>query len=298
MPDLIAIVTYKRPSLSDCVSSVYSQLADGDEVLIVDNDPELSARAYFGQLHHEGNVHYIAQPTPGIAAARNSALAFFRQHSFVALVFIDDDEKACEGWLESHKSSATSHRSHATFGPVEPVYPDSLPKWVRKLDFFARPNAESGTAVRWPATNNVRIEGNFLRANPDLTFSEGYSATGGSDTDFFFRAAERGAVLTWVAEAVVTEEVTPERGTARWLWRRGVRLGNVSTRMQLRKGAHPVKVLAIAVCRAIAAPVLAVGAIIRTRPVGPTLMNVPKAVGMVQALRGNLLEEYSREGAA
>jgi len=296
MGDMVAIVTYKRPELLEsCISSILGELDESDVLLVVDNDPEQSARPVVAE--HAGRdprVRGMSEPTPGIAAARNAAVGEFLGGEYEALVFVDDDETATRGWLRAHREAMAAHAADATFGPVIPQYGDGVPRWVERFDFFARTDAPTGSDVRWPATNNVRIGRSLFDLAGGLRFSEDYSMTGGSDTDFFYRSRQAGATLRWVADARVDEEVPISRANLRWLWRRGVRLGNVSARMLRRQGRGPLWLAFIGVSRVLAAPPLAVVAAIRRAPVGPELLNIPKGVGMIRALRGSLTQEYAR----
>lgn len=297
MTELIAIATYRRPTLlSPCIHSVLGQMAADDRVLVVDNDPLGSGRPAVDSIE-DSRVIYVVEPTPGIAAARNRALEFLRDKGdhFDALLFIDDDETAAVGWLDSHIRGISAHLSDATFGPVVPVYDARSPWWVRRMDFFARVGGTTGDDVKWPATNNVRISADFLRVHEALTFSDDYSMTGGSDTDFFFRMRSTGAKLTWLGDAQVLEVVPPERANARWLWKRGVRLGNVSARMLERRGWSSPKICLAALGRLFLSIPLSLAALLRSRPIGPELMHLPKGIGMIRALGGRLTQEYARD---
>lgn len=299
MPEMVAVATYRRPALlRDCIDTLLPQLSDEDLLLIVDNDPEGSARAVVDQMESR-IIRYVVEPTPGIAAARNRALEYFAEMNgrFAALSFVDDDETVCPAWLSNHIATAARYAADATFGPVHPVYLAETPSWVKRLDFFARAESSTGSSVKWPATNNVRICSDLLTTIPVLMFDERYSSTGGSDTDFFFRARQRGATLIWTSEGAVREVVPAGRANFRWLWRRGVRLGNVSARMLRRQGWSMARVLAVACARIVAAPLFAISASLARRPVGPMLMHIPKGVGMVRALRGRLVHEYGRHQA-
>ena len=296
MGDMVAIITFRRPELLEsCIDSVLGELRDDDVLLVVDNDPSESARPVVAAFAaRDRRVRAVSEPAPGIAAARNAAVTEFLHGGYEALVFVDDDETVIPGWLGAHRAAMIAHSADATFGPVIPRYTEVVPPWVRRLDFFARTQAPTGSDVRWPATNNVRIGRSLFALAGEWRFSEEYSMTGGSDTDFFFRSRRAGAALRWVADAPVAENVPVSRANPRWLWRRGVRLGNVSARMLRRQGHGRLWLAGVGMGRMLAAPALAVVAGIRRRPVGPQLLNIPKGVGMIQAVRGTLTEEYAR----
>jgi succinoglycan biosynthesis protein ExoM len=77
----------------------------------------------------------------------------------------------------------------------------------------------------------VRADGLALR------FDEAMRFTGGSDSDFFFRAADHGAVIRWVDDAWVREVVGPSRISINWEWMRALRVAaNNSTIYRKRRG--------------------------------------------------------------
>jgi len=293
---MVAIATYRRPELlAACLDSVLPELGEHDVLLVVDNDAQGSAgEVVAAHARTDTRVRGITEPSPGIAAARNAAVEEFLGGKHDALVFIDDDETASPGWLQAHRAAMARTSADATFGPVIPHYADGVSAWIRWLGFFARTDAPTDSDVRWPATNNVRISHALFDRDSSLRFSEEYSMTGGSDTDFFFRARAAGAVLRWVAEARVDETVPTSRANLRWLWRRGVRLGNVSARMLRRQGRASVWIVSVGAARMVAAAGLALVAIVRSKPAGPQLMHIPKGAGMIREARGSLVQEYSR----
>ena len=88
-------------------------------VLVIDNDPEASARPIVERLAgtlRPGLVRYVHEPKPGIAAARNRALR--EAASSALLVFIDDDEVPSERWLEQLVDLQRSSGAAAVVGPV------------------------------------------------------------------------------------------------------------------------------------------------------------------------------------
>src|SRR5687767_1764078 len=101
LPEIaVAIVTYKRAaelkSAIDAVLSEIGALPRPAALIVVDNDPDQSARSVVSQIGSP-LVHYVVEPRVGIAAARNSALDAAKSSG--AIVFIDDDEVPQLGWL-------------------------------------------------------------------------------------------------------------------------------------------------------------------------------------------------------
>ena len=102
---LVAVLTYRRPDdlaavlplLAAEAAAATGSHARAVEVLVVDNDPDAGARAQVAGLGIPG-VRYVHEPRSGIAAARNRALD--EAGSADLLVFIDDDERPHDRWLE------------------------------------------------------------------------------------------------------------------------------------------------------------------------------------------------------
>lgn len=292
---LVAVATYKRPDmLRACLASLVDQLDQSDRLVVVDNDPNASAlgvAADFGD-----SVIYLHEPSPGISPARNRALGYFHSQSLGALAFIDDDEVAAPDWLARMREGRNSSRQAAAFfGPVLPIYPAGVRRWITASGVFERPRFASMSDVKWPATNNVLISGVFLRQNRQLSFDEAYALKGGEDTDFFFRARALGAEFTWLDEALVYEAIPAERARLSWLWRRGLRLGNVSAETLLRQNWSTSRVALVAVGRILAAPLLALRTVVTGGRPGADIMNLPKGFGMLGALLGSEVHEYARK---
>lgn len=289
----VAVATYRRPAgLQATVDSL--QVARGQQpfrLLVVDNDPQGSARDVVVDPALE--LDYRVEPRPGIAAARNRLLEGLRPDDD-CVVFLDDDEVVDPDWLHALVSSWQSSGADVVVGPVLPVLEPGAPAWVRRGGFFDRPRQETGSPVRWPATNNVLISRPALELLAGEHFSEAWSATGGSDSELFARLRRAGARILWCDEAVVSESVPASRASARWLWRRGVRLGNVSARLKQSRVPR-AGLVAIGVGRA-AYGVLATlaGLLLRGHVQARHAMHVPKGVGMAAAALGRLHQEYRR----
>src|SRR5829696_2372932 len=97
---VVAVLTYRRVELlSGLLADLVAQAATitpAATVLVVDNDPEGSAADVVLGWAERG-VRYVHEPRPGISAARNRALTEAADAD--ALVFFDDDEHPCPGWL-------------------------------------------------------------------------------------------------------------------------------------------------------------------------------------------------------
>src|SRR5689334_13154573 len=100
----IAVLTYRRP---DDLAAILPMLVEQAlrapipaRVLVIDNDPGGGARAHLETLIAGGQpIRYVHEPEPGIAAARNRAIDETLDADL--LVFIDDDERPVDGWLQA-----------------------------------------------------------------------------------------------------------------------------------------------------------------------------------------------------
>ena len=195
-------------------------------VVVCDNDPGRTAENVCRAAAQRSPVEYVAEPRPGIAAARNRLLDSARDCDAVA--FIDDDERPCGGWLGALLTCMDAHEADVVSGAVLNDFATPPPQWVRSTRCFRRPRQPTGTAAEWPDTANVLIRVAAL-GSPPLRFDERYGVTGGSDTFLFLMMKQRGARIIWCDEAVVEETVPPHRTTLRWILRRSFRIGTTHT---------------------------------------------------------------------
>jgi cellulose synthase/poly-beta-1,6-N-acetylglucosamine synthase-like glycosyltransferase len=237
----VAVLTFRRPdSLRALLPLLVAQAAEVDDrwgpvrVLVVDNDPQGSGRPAVDELAAEPGsgvpVEYRLEPTPGIAAGRNRALA--ESSGSELLVFIDDDELPDPGWLAHLLQTQQDTGAAAVAGTVTSQFPGPLPVWVEAGGFFDRRRLPTGTRIDVAATNNLALHLPQVRQS-GLRFDPRFGLTGGEDTLFTRRLAASGRVMVWCAEAVVTDVVPPERATPAWVMRRAFSSGNSVVRVEL-----------------------------------------------------------------
>jgi succinoglycan biosynthesis protein ExoM len=226
---LIAIATYKRPSgLESLLRSLEScSQSRPFSVIVVDNDANASAQevARASVL----DVMYVVEPKPGIAAARNRAMDEFEK--FDAIVFVDDDEYVTAGWLDRLVEQATATSAGVVIGPVQSLFPENAPKWVKNGGFIQRPSWANGALLTAGATNNTLVKASAWRAGGSPRFDDSFSATGGSDAKIFSVLLAQGVHIEFCEAAIVFEPVLEERMKLRWLIRRAYRNGIVSARI-------------------------------------------------------------------
>jgi succinoglycan biosynthesis protein ExoM len=239
---VVAMLTYRRPDdLAEAVPRILAHTdAAGARLLVVDNDPDGSAReavAAFGD-----RVGYVNETRPGIAAARNRALDEAPPDAL--LVFIDDDERPTEGWLELLLDTYREHRSAAVVGPVVSEYDVEPDAWVAAGRFFDRRRLPTGTPVDVAATNNLLLDLAQIHRH-GLRFDEAFGASGGSDTLFTRRLTRAGGRMIWCDQAVVIDKVPASRTTRDWVLRRAFRSGNSWTRTSLELAAPGLRRTAV-----------------------------------------------------
>lgn len=304
-PVVVSMLTYRRPlDLMQAIPSVLRQttsLRPSATLLVVDNDPAASARDVALAYAADG-VRYVHEPRPGIAAARNRALA--EAPAGALLIFIDDDERPHDRWLESLVGGFAAYRSAAVVGPVVSEYEHEPEEWIRAGRFFDRRRMPTGTPVIVAATNNLLLDLSQIRPL-GLTFDEKFGESGGSDTLFTRRLAAAGRSMIWCDEAVVTDVVPAARLTRTWVLRRAFRSGNSWIRTSLELAGSPsarllvrVNGIGIGIVRlAGGASRLVVGMLIGSigsRARG--LRTVARGGGMLAGAVGYTFREYQRSG--
>jgi succinoglycan biosynthesis protein ExoM len=288
---VIGVATYRRPELlAELLRSIGASVGQArPRIVVVDNDPAGSAAGvppvagYPHEYHHES--------TPGIAAARNRVLSLL-EHGEDAVIFVDDDEVVDPSWYATLVDA--SRDADVVSGPVVARYGADLPRWIVRGRFFDRDRQASGSATRHPATNNVLVRVEALHGLQGRWFDESFSTTGGSDTELFDRMRRHGSRLVWCDDALVYEDVPSSRASGPWLWRRNVRLGNVTSRIRFAGTPRPLQVL-IGAGRMVAGVALSLVDLVRRGHLTREhATHVPKGWGMVTAALGVHVEEYRR----
>src|ERR1041385_623617 len=129
----IAICTRNRAALLErAMRSVLPQLTADAELLIVDNgSSDETLRVAQSLAAANSQVRTLVEPTPGLSAARNTAL---REARGRVVVFLDDDAVAESGWLRAYRKfflAPPSARVAVAGGFVAPEYETPPPGWLR-----------------------------------------------------------------------------------------------------------------------------------------------------------------------
>lgn len=229
----VCVATFRRPALLQTLLESLSEQRLEEfisfRVVVVDNDPDESARATLEALRDRlpYPLLYALERQRGISYARNRALEC-AEADYIA--FLDDDEFVEPEWLQQLYDTMQRFNADAVFGPVAAVLPDAAPAWARSHPSFARRSRPSGTSLQSGGTGNVLIRRSALGAPPQR-FAETFALTGGGDSDFFYRLHLQGGRLVWCDSAVAYEHVPNERLTTRWVYRRAFRGGQCFARV-------------------------------------------------------------------
>jgi succinoglycan biosynthesis protein ExoM len=236
----VAVCTAKRPGmLRLCLQSIASQIVAAQiaiEIVVVDNEgapnnatvvQEIAARCRFP-------VHYVHEPRRGIPQARNAALEKCRSLAADWIAFTDDDCWASPTWLASLLDAADRHRADVVYGRREFLLPTPLPFWAMRAE---QGTHAEGEQLPYAATHNVLASAWLVGGDSMMRFDERLAH--GEDTDFFHRAAQRGARIVYSADPLVLEVVSADRATLHYQTRRAYYYAASRSSFHRRyKGAH------------------------------------------------------------
>ena len=139
----VIICTYKRPEfIPKVLESLVSQEINGSfdmEVLVIDNDPNGSARQAVARMESKlrGHLRYIHEPARGKSNALNRGI---REAKGDIIAFTDDDVILDRKWLLSLARCFQETGCDCVGDRVLPGFPESTPQWVREnLDLLCGP---------------------------------------------------------------------------------------------------------------------------------------------------------------
>jgi succinoglycan biosynthesis protein ExoM len=240
----ICAITYRRPEglvrlLEGIERQCLEQPQPSVEVIVVDNDANGSARSICQKRSTDFRwpLHYSVEPEPGISQARNHALRLALPRADL-VAFIDDDEVPEPNWLAELLGAARRCGADVVTGPVVPYFPEPVPEWVLRGEFFERPRHSDGAEIPVARTGNVLVHRRVFD-HLGTWFDPKLGLSGSSDTLFFMRAKRAGFRIVWADRAEVVEWVPTSRATTGWLCRRNFRGGNGYARCTLLLDRSP-----------------------------------------------------------
>lgn len=235
----VAIPTYLRPDqLRHCLGAVLPQVdaavahgvVSDAEVLVVDNSSDGSARATIADLldARTDRLRYVHEPDPGIAAARNRALA---EATGRLLAFIDDDEVPQPAWLEPLVTTWRTTGATAVTGRVDAVLARPADAWIDAGHVFGRERMPTGTSIGTAAAGNLLLDLEGVR-RLGVRFDRRFGLTGGEDTLFSRQLVAAGGTIVWCDESVADDFVPVHRFDRRWMMRRFRNHGNIEVHVE------------------------------------------------------------------
>lgn len=225
----VVIPTLRRPdSLERAVRSVLAQTGVADrlrEIIVVDNDPQASARDTAVRLAAGSPCPVIWRhaPRPGVATARNEGLA---TTTAPLIAFLDDDEAASPGWLAALIDAQAQTGADAVFGPIRGRVPEDT-GWPRAYleRFFGREGPDQAQLIDIPhgCGNSLLVRATALPGA--APFNPAANQSGGEDDALFAALKARGGRFGWASDAWVDEFAPPHRATLRYALTRAFAYG-------------------------------------------------------------------------
>lgn len=233
----ICLCTFRRPHLEATLRSLAALVTKPEwniRVIVADNDETPSAQPLAQNTAAATglNLLYIHAPARNISIARNACLD---AATAPLIAFIDDDEIATPEWLMVLVSTLQSSQSSIVLGPVQAIYADSAPAWMKQGNFHATlPVWENGQIITGYTCNVIFRK----EAIGSLRFRLELGRSGGEDTDFFTQLHQAGHRIAYAPEALLVEDVPPERAQLSWLLKRRFRVGQTHATTLLQDHPH------------------------------------------------------------
>jgi succinoglycan biosynthesis protein ExoM len=227
----VCICTFRRPAIVETLKAVAAQDVRPSialRVIVADNAADAGARESICAAGERLGLDlvYVHAPEKNISIARNACLTAAHAEW---LAFVDDDECPTPAWLSELTAEARRGDWDAVLGPVQAVYPERSPSWLRACDLHsARPVWVRGR-IETGYTGNVLLRRELIE-RAGIAFQTAFGRTGGEDIDFFYRLRDAGGRIGYAPAALVHEPVPLERTSLGYLLRRNFRQGQTHAR--------------------------------------------------------------------
>ena len=230
-PPIVSVIipTRGRPSsLARAVRSLFRQSGvelSRIELVVVDNDPGGGAEPVAARLAVLAPfpVHYVCEPRPGVASARNTGLA---AASAPLIAFLDDDEEASAGWLAAMLAVQRRFDADVVFGPVRGRAPDRLQRHRAYLErFFSREGPAQAQRLEVYFGCGCSLIRRAALPDPIQPFPVSQNHFGGEDDRLFQTMKARGVGFAWAPDAWVWEHPDPDRLTLGYALKRAFAYG-------------------------------------------------------------------------
>jgi len=250
--DRISVVTptFNRPEpLARALASLLAQRGFEElevELIVVDNSSDRNAKPAVAALAQDAPfpLHYVSEPRPGVANARNAGVAAATGRW---IAFLDDDEEAAPDWLAALVRVARETGADAVFGPIEAkaegggeigAFAPYFERSVTRCDL-----ADITDLAAYLGTNNSmfdRLGCLGEEENFDLRLNE----SGGEDSLLLQRLVLAGKIFRFAADAHVIEWAPRRR--LNWSYVKKRKFASGQIRVFVQAMARPGDPLAIA----------------------------------------------------
>jgi GT2 family glycosyltransferase len=294
---VFCIPSFRRPEhLRHTLESLVDQHTDRRfAVVIVENDASACASVpVAAEFLHAGKFPglCVVEPRQGNCHAINAAFET-AQVTFPAaahFLMIDDDEIASPDWLDRMVRAAETTGVDVVGGPVFPNFDDDAQRGLGRHPAFWPAYDIGGPVPVIYGCGNCLITRSVFARLADPTFDLRFNFLGGGDFDFFDRCRQAGMKFYWAADAVITETVPQSRTHPAWLALRGLRIGAINYRVELKAAqtarararllARMLGRLPLSVVRAVRLVVTAPRAIIALHPMAVAVGSALAAIGI------------------
>ncbi|MEE8867519.1 MAG: glycosyltransferase [Acidipropionibacterium acidipropionici] len=237
---LVAVTTFRRTHLlPGLIARIQQESAAAPcqaRLLVVDNDPGRSAR----RIAEETGAGYLPVAQPGIAAARQAALA--AGHRDELTVMVDDDVVPQAGWLSDLVAVWQETRATVVMGFVEYVWPPGCDPWVSDSGFMRRSRHARAQNLDYLATSNALFDTAGVR-ELGVDFDTTLGLEGGEDTRFGRDVLAAGGRIVAAPGSVVRADIPPERATREFARRRARTQGASRSRMLIEDPRDTVRLM-------------------------------------------------------
>lgn len=254
----VAVCTRNRaPSLERAVRSVLEELATSRWasdpqfcLLVVDNGSTDGTAECVRRLQQsEPRLRYVLEPIAGIAVARNRALAALETE---VVVFIDDDETVCPGFIEAHMDTYEQQPGCVAVGGAMDLYFDTgAPRWVSPalMGLYSSYPVSEGTCRPLEPRENPPFGGNLsllaAAAHECGGFDPAFgrvdkSLVGGEETVLLEALRSAGNEIWLTGAARIRHHVPAERARLAWVLRRSIGQGRTEQRIAADHALGPI----------------------------------------------------------
>lgn len=209
---VIAVCTFKRPvGLANLLDALADQEYGRDlqkiTVLVVDNDPERSARPVVADASERNSFHYEYLPAmpKGLVAARNAALDYAKSVQAV-LLFLDDDEIPSSGWFVGMREMHVRFPLAIVAGPVCPVFEAPTPAWSPRGDYWNKASFADGELV-FVSLPDANVLYPLKLIQGSLRYDMKFNTSGAQDTLLLRAWLRSGEKIVWASAAKAFESV-------------------------------------------------------------------------------------------